>query len=140
MLEHLGHGLAVGAVDLVDDDDVCEPEVGLTRVVRQLVARAQRIRHDDVQVRAHEREVVVPAVPDEHVALALSKLEDSGVVDPGEDGHTHRDRILVLLPLLEGGMRGVDLLEGREALDAHRRRGLRTASDDGRAPRAGRRR
>ena len=109
----------VGAVDLVDDDDVGHPEVRLARVIRELVAGAQRVDDDDQQVGPEERQVVVAAVPDDHVGLLLGALEDLGVVDAGVDDHARLDGGLVLLALLDRRMGGVDVGERREPLDAH---------------------
>ena len=89
-------------------------------MVRELVARAEWIGDDDVEIGSEERQVVVPAVPDEHVALALGQLQHGRVVDPRVDRHAEGDRLLVLLSLLDGGVRAVDVLEAGEALHAHR--------------------
>ena len=46
--------------------------------------------------------------------------EDRLVVDAGVHDHPQADRLLVLLALLDRRVRGVDVLERGEALDAHR--------------------
>ena len=116
------------------------PQVRLAGVVRELVAGAQRVDDDDREVGREEREVVVAAVPEDHVGLRLGAGEDLAVVDAGVDDHPQLDGKLVLLALLDRRVRRVDVLERREPLDAHRARGRRTASDAGRARRAGPRR
>ena len=64
--------------------------------------------------------VVVAAVPNDDVGLLLGLLEDVGVVDTGVHDHAELNRCLVLLSLLNGRVRGVDVLDRREALHAHR--------------------
>ena len=109
----------VGAVDLVDHDDVGHPQVRLSRVVGELVAGPQRVDDDDQQVGPEEGEVVVAAVPDDQVGLRLRLREDLGVVDARVHDHARLDRGLVLLALLDRRMGGVDVGERREPLYAH---------------------
>ena len=118
--QHPLDGGRAGAVHLVDDDDVGHPQVGLARVVVQLVPRAQRVDDHDEQVGAEEGKVVVPAVPEDHVGLLLGAREDRPVVDAGVDHHAQLDRRLVLLALLDRRVRGVDVGQAREPLHAHR--------------------
>ena len=75
------------------------------------------IDDDDVQVRPHERRVVVAAVPHDHVSLLLGGLQDRGVVDAGEDEVPLGEVRLVLLALLDRAVGGVEVLVAREALD-----------------------
>ena len=63
--------------------------------------RPQRIDQRDVQVGLHERRVVVAAVPHDHVALALRRLEDARVVRAREHDAPGADVRLVLLHLLD---------------------------------------
>ena len=109
---------ARGGVHLVDHDRVGHADVRLARVVRRLVPRPQRIRDDDAHGRPVEREVVVPAVPEQDVALRLRLRQDVGVVDAGVDDRAGRDVRLVLLALLDRGLVAVEVLERRVALHA----------------------
>ncbi len=118
--EHALDVLELGGVDLVDDHDVGHAQVGLAGVVGELVARAERIGDGDVEIRLVEREVVVAAVPHDHVRLLLGPGEDVAVVDAGVHDHPELDGRLVLLALLGGRVGRVDVGERREALDAHR--------------------
>ncbi len=81
---------------------------------------SEGIRDRDPEVRPVEREVVVPAVPDDHVRLRLRAGEDLAVVDAGVQDHPALHRCLVLLALLNGRIRSIDVCQGREALHAHR--------------------
>ena len=111
----------VGRVDLVDDDHVGQPQVGLARVIGQLVAHAQRVRHHDVQVRRIERRVVVAAVPQDHVGFGLRLGEDRAVVDAGIDDGAVGDVGLVLLDLLDRALVLLEIGERGEALHLLRR-------------------
>jgi hypothetical protein len=112
-------GLEAGAVDLVDDHHIGHAQIGLSRVIGQLLSGAEGIDDDDAQSRRVEREVVVAAVPDNHVRLNLRLGEDRAVVDAGVHDHPHLDGSLVLLTLLDGRVRRIDLVHRREALHAH---------------------
>jgi hypothetical protein len=63
-------GGEIGRVHLVDDDDVRHAQVGLTRVVRQLVSQPQRIGDDDMKRGPVERQVIVASVPHNDVCIA----------------------------------------------------------------------
>ena len=117
--EHAVDLLGRRRVDLVDDDDVRQPQVRLARVVGQLVAGPRRVEHRDPEVGLEEREVVVPAVPDHDVGLLLGAREDLAVVHARPHDHAHLHGGLVLLALFDGGMRRVDVGERGEALHAH---------------------
>src|SRR2546425_570001 len=108
-------------VDLVDHDDVCHPNVRLARIVRELVARTQWVRDDDVKVWLDERGVVVPAVPKEDLGLGFGLPQDFLVVDAGVDDRPLVDVGLVFLPLLDRRLVLVQVLVGGEALDRLRR-------------------
>src|SRR5205085_7223872 len=99
-IEHGVDSLLRGAVDLVHDAYVRHTQVRLTRVVPQLVSGTMWIDDDDVQIRFDERRVVVAAVPEDDIRLALGCTQDALVVDPGEDEVPLRDVRLVLLALL----------------------------------------
>ena len=117
---HLRQGLGRGGVDLVDDDDVRAAQVGLAGVVAQLVARAQRVRHDDRQVGLVERQVVVAAVPEDHVGLGLGGPQDVLVVHAREDEAPGIEMRLVLLALLDRRLVAVQVRVGLVALAALR--------------------
>ena len=106
----------VRRVRLVDDADVGHAQVGLARVVAELVARPVRVADDEVQVGLDERRVVVAPVPDDHVGLLLRAGEDGAVVDPGEDEVPLGEVRLVLLALLDRAVGGVEVLVALEAL------------------------
>ena len=89
-------------VDLVDDDDVGHAQVGLARVIATLVAGAERVRDDDMEVRAEEGQVVVAPVPDDDVGLLLGRPQDGLVVHASEDDAPSVDVGLVFLALLDG--------------------------------------
>jgi hypothetical protein len=120
-VEHEVDPLLRCAVDLVHDAHVGHAQVGLARVVEQLVAGTVRVDDDDVDVGAHERRVVVAAVPEDHVRLLFGLLEDRGIVDPGEDEVAVGQVRLVLLALLDGGVRRLEVVVALEPL--HRLRG-----------------
>ena len=104
-------------VDLVHDAGVGHAQVGLARVVAELVARPVRVDDHEMQVRVDEGDVVVAPVPDDHVGLLLGALEDGAVVDPCEDEVALGDVGLVLLALLDGRVGRVEVLVALEALD-----------------------
>src|SRR3989442_430359 len=108
-------------VDLVDHDDVRHPDVRLARIVRELVARTQRVRDDDVKVRLEERGVVVPSVPQEDLGLGFGLPHDLLVIDARVDDGPLVDVGLVFLPLLDRRLVFVQVLVGGEALDRLRR-------------------
>ena len=116
-VEHRVDAFLSRAVDLVDDADVGHPKVRLAGVVAQLVAGTMRIDDDDVEIRFDEGRVVVTAVPEDYVCLALGGPEDSLVVDAGEHQVPFGEMGLVLLALLDGGVGGVEILVALEALD-----------------------
>ena len=100
-VEHGVDALLGRAVHLVHDADVGHAQVGLARVVAELVPGSVRVDDDDVEVGLDERRVVVAAVPDDHVRLLLGAGEDRRVVDPGEDEVAFGEVRLVLLALLD---------------------------------------
>lgn len=87
-------------------------------MVGQLVARPKWVGHHDEQVRPVERQVVVPAVPDDDFRLVLGGVEDVGVVDPGEDDASGIDMGFVLLAFLDRGVMQIEVGVTREPLDA----------------------
>ena len=72
-------------IGLVDDEDVGHAGVRLAGMEVELVAGSQRIGDDHEQVGPVEREVVVAAVPQDHVGLPLGGLQDGAVIDAGID-------------------------------------------------------
>ena len=105
-----------GAVALVDEDDIGHAEVGFAGVVGQLMARAQGVGDADVEVAAVERQVVVAAVPQDHVRLLLRGADDLLIVHASVDHEAVVDVRLVLLPLLDGALVLVEVGVAREAL------------------------
>src|SRR4029453_8086144 len=97
-----GDLLGCGLVDLVDDQHVGRPGVGLAGVVAGLVPGPQRVGDHDVQVGTVERQVVVAAVPQQDLGLGLGPLQDGVVVDPGVHHRARGQVRLVLLALLDG--------------------------------------
>src|SRR4029450_9383787 len=69
-----------------------------------------------VDVRHVEGQIVVPTVPQQHVALGLRLLEDVAVVDTGVDAAAQCCVGLVLLALLDRGIEAVEAPERRVAL------------------------
>jgi hypothetical protein len=125
-------------VDLVHHDEVGGLEHGLARMVAVRVVGSQGVDHDEVQIGAKKREVVVPAVPDDDVGARGRLRGDARVVDAGEHDVAGRQVRLVFLPLLDGAAGGVqsrDLLEALRALALEIRVGHRV-TEDGHAPAA----
>ena len=85
--------------------------------IRALVPRPEGIGHGDVEIRPVERQVVVPAVPEQDIALPLRLLEDRAVVDARVDDRAGVDVRLVLLALLDRHPGPVEVLQRLEALD-----------------------
>ena len=85
-------------------------------MVGELVAGPEGVDHDDLQVGAHEGEVVVASVPDEDVGLLLRLSHDRVVVDTGVDHETLAQVGLVVLPLLHGGLMAVQVVQSGETL------------------------
>ena len=125
----------LGAVDLVDHHHIGHAQVGLARVVTPARDPPQRVGHTDAG-RGEEREVVVAAVPDDHLRLVLGSVQDRAVVDPGVHDHALADRLLVLLALLDGRVAGVDVGQGGE-LDRIRPVAIGHRMTDQRDPEAG---
>ena len=71
------------------------------QALRDDVAEAQRIGHDDVEIGAVERQVVVPTVPEDHVCVRLHLLENLRIVHAGVDDGSVHDVRLVFLDLLD---------------------------------------
>ena len=80
--------------------------------------------HGDVEVRPVERQVVVPTVPEQDVALLLGLLEDRSVVDARVHDRAGVDVGLVLLPFLD--RLAVEVLERLELRLARQRVSGRT--------------
>src|SRR3989304_1443796 len=70
----------------------------------RLVAGPVRVGEDDLEVGPEEGQVVVAAVPEDDVGLALGRAQDALVVDAGEDEVAGRDVRLVLLPPPDGAV------------------------------------
>ena len=71
-----------------------------------------------MEIRAQEREVVVAAVPDQHVRIRLRRGEDRRVVHAREDHRAGRHPRLVLLALLDRAAGRLEVGARREALHA----------------------
>ena len=71
-----------------------------------------------VQIGANEREVVVAAVPDQHIRLRAGSSDDLRVVHAGKNHVASRQMRLVFLSLLDRAARGGEVRGGREALDS----------------------
>ena len=104
------------SVHLVDDAYVRHAEIRLAGVVAKLVTGAVRVDDDDVDVRLDERRVVVAAVPENDVCLPLGEAENLLVIDPGEDEVPLGEVRLVLLPLFDRGVGGVEVFVALESL------------------------
>jgi hypothetical protein len=119
---HGAHGsidlLARGRVHLAHHDNVGHAQDGLTRVVAGRVGGAEGVGDDDVEIRKQKREIVVPAVPDDEVGLGHRTSDDLGVVDAGEYDVARGQVRLILLALLDGAGRRVEVGQAREALHA----------------------
>ena len=104
-------------IDLVDEDDVRHAQVGLARVVASLVAGAQRVDHDDVEVGAVEGQVVVAAVPEDDVRLRLG-LRAGWPRSPRPRRRRARPRGAARIPRApRWWLRAVQVVAGGEALD-----------------------
>ena len=103
-------------VALRDEHDVGETQHRLPRVVRRLVAGAQRIDQTDQEVGPQEGQVVVASVPEDDVRLGPRAPGDALEVDSREDDSTRRDVRLVLLALLDRAAPRVEVLERGESL------------------------
>src|SRR5206468_5621963 len=90
-------------------------DVRLARIVRELVARTQRVRDDDVKVRLEKRGIVVPAVPQEDLGLGFGLTQNLLVVDAGVDDGPLVDVRLVFLSLLNRRLVLVQVLVRGEA-------------------------
>src|SRR6476661_1260634 len=108
-------------VHLVDHDHPGRPQVGLPGVVAELVSRPERIHQGDPHGRAVEREIVVAAVPQQHVAFGLRLLQDRSVVDPRVDDGPRHDVRLILLAFLDRAVVAVEVGELGVPLHALRR-------------------
>ena len=82
------------------------------------MARAERVGHHDEHGGPVERVVVVAAVPHQHVAFLLRSLQDGAVVHPGVHHGAVSKVWFVLLPLLDGDVGPVQVLERLKPLDA----------------------
>ena len=114
--EHLLDIDRVGRIDLVDDQEVRDSEVGFTRVVGQLVTGPVRIHERDVQVRAIKGRIVVATIPQDHVGFLFGLANDHLVVDTGVNDKTVVDVGLVLLALFDRAAMAIEVLVGLETL------------------------
>ena len=105
-----------GRRHLADHHHVGATQVGLAGVVPGLVSGAVGIDQDDLEIRSIKGQVVVAAVPEHDVGLALGGPEDLLVVDAGEHHVAGPDVRLVLLHLFDGAVVPREIFEGGEAL------------------------
>jgi hypothetical protein len=80
-------------------------------------ARLQSIRHNDVQIRADKRKIVIAAVPHDDVGLLLGGGEYRLIIDAGKDDNAQCYMRLVLLPLLDCAISGIEIGGRGETLD-----------------------
>ena len=117
-VHHLLHRACIGGIGLRQQHDVGHAQDRLARVIGGFVARAQRVDQHDMQVGAHEREIVVAAVPEDQVGIAPGRLDDADVVDTGIDDVAGGEMRLVLFAFFDGAGRAVEVGAGFEALHA----------------------
>ncbi len=106
----------IGGIHLVDDQEVRHQEIGLARVVGELVTRSMRIDERDVEIGAIKGCVVVAAVPQDDVGLLLGLTNDLLVVDAGKDYKPIVYVRFVLLTLFDRALVAIEILVGLEAL------------------------
>ncbi len=85
-------------------------------MIGELVAGPVRVGDHNVQVRPQERQVVVAAVPENHIAVNLRPPQDLLVVDPREHDRALAQVRLILLPLLDRHLVTVEVIVGLEPL------------------------
>ncbi len=85
-------------------------------MIGELVSGPMGVEHHEVEIGTEEGEVVVAAVPDDDVDVALGPLENRRIVDARVDRRAHGDVGLVLLALLDRGLRSVEIRVAGEAL------------------------
>ena len=103
--------------DLALDDNVGHPQHGLSRMMRGLVTGPQRVDQNDVEARPDEREVVVSAVPQDDVRFIVDNIEDAGIVDSSIDQVADCEVRLIVLALLYGALRFIEVGHDFESLD-----------------------
>ena len=101
---------------LGDDDDVGHAQDGLARMMGGLMSRSQGIDENDVKAWSDERKVVVAAIPQDDIRLLRGSLEDAGIVGTGKDQIADGKMRLVLLPLFDRALRGIQIPEALEPL------------------------
>jgi hypothetical protein len=106
-----------GRVRLGDDDDVGHAQHSLPRMMRGLVAGPQRVNQNDVEARPYEREIIVSTIPQDDVRFLLGAIEDAGIVGSRIDQVADRQVRLILLALLYGALRFIEVGQGLEPLD-----------------------
>ena len=99
-----------------DHHDVGHAQHRFTGMVTGLVAGAQRVDQNDVQIWPDEREIIVTAVPQDHVGLSLGKAHDRRVVDAGVDGVAYGQVQFVFLAFLDRAFRRIKVSAVGEAL------------------------
>jgi len=112
-----GHLLGSGRVHLVDHHHVRHAHHGFARMIVPGMLGAVRVHHRDQQIGRVERKIVVAPVPEQDLRFPLSGLEDPAVVHAGIDHVPRCQQRLELLPLFDGGMKPLQILGGRKALD-----------------------
>ncbi len=108
--------LEAHGADFVDHHDVRHAHVGFAGMVPAGVIGPVWIDHDDQEIRPIERQVVVPAVPDDDVRLLLRLPQDALVVHARVDHGTRPQVGLVLLSLLDRHVVPIQVVRRREPL------------------------
>ena len=113
---HFHDGFGVGSVHFVDDEYIGSTDVGLTRVVSFLVTGAVRVGNNDLQVGDIEREVIIPAIPEDDIHFLFSLAQDGFIIDTGIDDHAIIDVGFVFFTFLDRALMLVEVGIGGKAL------------------------
>jgi hypothetical protein len=110
------HGCRLSRVDLADDKDVCRSGIGFAGVVQGFMSWPTCIRKHHVQVWNEERQVVVPAIPDQNIGFLFGPSEDLLIVDTSEHRDAGFDQRLILLAFLQGAVVPIQVRQFAEPL------------------------
>ena len=103
-------------IGLGDDDDVGHAQDGFARMMGGLVSGSQGIDENDMKAWSDERKVVVATVPEDDIRLLRGGLEDAGIVGTGKHQRADGKMRLVLLPLFDRALRGIQIPEALKPL------------------------